>query len=87
MSLFDDFTPLTAFVNSLSDTLQFLKPEGKVQAHRAGKFLKDIPTKFYHSNMTQSVETAKIIMYFPPTPTICSHLLREVAFNDIGVRV
>ena len=76
------------FRNGLSDTFQFLKPEGKVQAHRAGKFLKDnvIPTKFYHSNMTRSVETAKIIMsYFPPTPTICSHLLREVAFNDIGV--
>lgn len=72
-----------------SDTLQSLSPEGEVQAHRAGKFLKDniLPTKFYHSNMTRSVETAKIIMsYFPPTPTMCSHLLREVAFNEIGVK-
>ena len=74
------------FRNNLSDTLQILRPEGKVQAHRAGKFLKDniLPTKFYHSNMTRSVETAKIIMsYFPPTPTTCSDLLREVAFNDV----
>ena len=74
--------------NNFSDTHQGLTSEGKVQAHRVGKFLKAniSPTKFYHSNMTRSMETAKIILsYFSPTPVICSHLLREVAFNEIGV--
>ena len=83
--------------------LQHLTPDGKAQAHRAGKSFKEqgiIPTIVYHSNLPRSVEI--ILSYFSSQSSrdqgsstgavpsynfgvVCSHLLREVSFNPIGI--